>query len=84
MVLDVLVRGPWIYHSLLVVVYYLNLAWAAFRPDETNSILGIDPNAVLTVSVTQKGFQSVSWWDFKISQLIRRIKLVQFPTGNRP
>ena len=52
-----------------MIVNDLNVCGTFGRPHETDAKLVIDPNAVLTRTISCKGFQSVSWRD---SEIVKR------------
>jgi hypothetical protein len=53
-------------------------------PAETNPILIIDADTMLTASISLKAFQSVSWWNCELAQLPNPIELCQLATDDRP
>jgi hypothetical protein len=53
-------------------------------PNEANSILLVDPDAVLPLSVSRKSFKTVPYWDPKVFQLLSRVQHFQFSAGNSP
>ncbi len=66
---------------LLVIVGDLDLESIALPPDEANSPLVVDPNAVLALAVTQKFLEVVSRRNIQVSQGIRRIQNPEFDVG---
>jgi len=64
-----------------VIVDDLNVLCVAIAPDETDSPLIINPDAVLPPSVSGEGFQSVSRWNAEIFKLYTAVQHPQFPQG---
>jgi len=62
-----------------VVIDDLNVARIRIHPSEANPPLIVDPNAVLTFSVTGEGFETIRWNDSQIGERRCRMELVQFP-----
>jgi hypothetical protein len=52
-----------------MVIHNLDIDWARFRPSETNSILVIDMDAVLSFALSCKRFQSITGWN---AQFVKR------------
>ena len=59
-----------------MVVDDLN-AMGAGVPSETDAPLVIDPNAVLTGSITTQGFKPIAWWNTKVVEPGRGIQQLQ-------
>ena len=68
----------------LVVVDNLDLFGPGVRPEETDSVLIVDSDAVLSGSIPGKGFQAVSRRRAKIAQLRGRIELIELSPGDSP
>src|SRR5690606_27444909 len=79
-VLDLLELEP---YKTSMVVGDFNSFWTLIGPEETNSILIIDTNAVLTFSVSCKCFKPVSRGNSQLIEQRYRIQLVQLP-GRQP
>jgi len=67
-----------------VVVDNLDLFGPDVRPEETDSVLIIDSDAVLSGSIPGKRFQAVSRRRAKIAQLGGRIELIELSRGDSP
>jgi len=52
------------------------------RPAEAHSVLPVDLNAVLALTITVQWFQHIAGRNFKIIQLTCRLELPNFPQGN--
>jgi hypothetical protein len=68
----------------LVVVRDFDFVGINPLPAETDPVLIIDADAVLTASIPFKALQSVSRWNRELAQLPDPIKLRQFATDDRP
>ena len=66
---------------LLVIVGDLDLESIALPPDEANSPLVIDPNAVLTLAVAREFLEVVSRRNIQICQAISCIQNPKFDVG---
>jgi hypothetical protein len=53
-------------------------------PTKTDTILVIDPNVVLTLSVSMKPFEPVSWRNSEFEKFTHSINLVQLTPGYWP
>jgi hypothetical protein len=53
-----------------MIIHNLNLENITFAPNETNTKLIVNPNAVLALSITFQGLKMITWKDGKIAQLI--------------
>jgi hypothetical protein len=51
----------------------------AIFPDKANSVLVIDPDAVLAAPIAMQGFQPISRRRLEIIDCVRRIEHFQFP-----
>jgi len=65
-----------------VVVYYLNIFRTGFGPSETDAVLVVDSNAVLSEAITFQCFKSVSWRNSQILKPGCDLKLPEFPASN--
>lgn len=52
-----------------MVVNNLNFKRITITPNEANTILIVDADAVLTFPITLQGFEMIAWKDCQISQL---------------
>lgn len=68
----------------LVIVRDLDAIGEARLPNEANTILIVDPDAVLTVSVTAQRFQPVAGGHRKLGQFLNAVDLVELPSSDRP
>ncbi len=68
----------------LMVIHDLDPVWTRIRPDETNPILVINPQAMLPFTVTAQDLQPVSRWNFEFTKGRDRIQLIKFPSGYFP
>jgi len=59
-----------------MIIRNLYSARTAVAPDKANSILVVDPDAVLSGSISAQGFQPVAGWDLEIVERLRRIELI--------
>jgi hypothetical protein len=64
-----------------VIISNLDLESIALPPDEANSPLVIDPNAVLALAVTREFFEAVSWRNSQVCQGIRCIQNPKLDVG---
>jgi hypothetical protein len=62
-----------------VIIDYLYVRRVSLPPYETDSVLVVDPNAVLPQTVAFQGFQIVASCNREIAQLSRRVQCFQFP-----
>jgi hypothetical protein len=67
-----------------MIVNYFDARRALRGPAEANSVLVVDANTELTLSVTLQCFQAVGWRGLEVFERVRNAKLIQFPSGNRP
>jgi hypothetical protein len=51
-----------------MIIDNLNLVCTIFLPDETYSILVIDPDTVLSCPVALELFKAVAWWDSQVGE----------------
>jgi hypothetical protein len=74
-----------------MVVSHLDISRTFGCPPETDPVLVIDSNAVLTSTVILEGLQLVAWWYAKVAQVESGIQVVKLspcditqPFGTRP
>ena len=74
-----------------MVVHYLAFVGVAVVPSETDPVLIVDPDAVLTASVATEFFQAASWWHSQIVQILciveyhqLSLRLPLYVTGELP
>jgi len=67
-----------------MIVYDFNSVCVSLVPIEADMPLVIDPNAVLSHTVSSQSLKATSWRDKKIIQLLRRIQQEQFPLSGAP
>jgi hypothetical protein len=65
-----------------MIIHNLNLENITVAPNETNTKLIVNPNAVLTLSIPLQNLKVIAWKDRKIAQLIGRMQVHQFSLGN--
>jgi hypothetical protein len=53
-------------------------------PLETNPVLIVDSNAMLSFPITGKFFKAITRWHHQIVQPCRRIQLIQLPCRDSP
>jgi hypothetical protein len=63
-----------------VVVDYLNVDRTRFRPAEADSVLVVDPDAVLPSAVSPEGFEAIARW---YSQVVQDLGLVECIESSR-
>ena len=68
----------------LVVIRDFDFVGIALLPAETDSILFIDADTVLTAPISLKSLQSVVRWHGKLSKVSDSIELRQLAADNRP
>jgi hypothetical protein len=62
-----------------VVINDLNAFRAFFGPDEADTPLIVDANAMLTLTIALQGFQAIARWRTKKFQCRRTVELLKFP-----
>jgi hypothetical protein len=67
-----------------VIVCDFDFVDIVLLPTKTNSILLIDPNAMLTFSVPTQPLQPVPWWDPQLREVLYAVQLIQFAPNHRP
>jgi hypothetical protein len=67
-----------------MVVDDRHVGWASLGPSEADSELVVDPNAVLSLSVSSERLQAISGGDPQVSQHVGLVQLVQTPSGDGP
>jgi hypothetical protein len=65
-----------------VIVDDLDLITITILPDEADTDLVIDPDAMLSLSVSLQSFQTVSRGYYQVGQLGRVVEHTQPPSGN--
>jgi hypothetical protein len=56
---------------------------AGISPSETHPELIVDPDAVLSLSIAFKGFQTIPGWNAKVIQPSRNLQLTKLAAGYR-
>ena len=64
-----------------MVVHYLHVFGACFRPAKTDAPLIVDPDAVLAGSIALQSLQSIARWHTQIVQAARDIELPELTPG---
>jgi hypothetical protein len=67
-----------------VVIRDLNLVDISSLPSETDPILIINSDTVLSAPVRPQPFQAISWWYSELSEIFHAINLIEFPSGHLP
>ena len=67
-----------------MIVYNLDSHRIISLPGETDAILLVDPDAVLTFAVAMERLQTIPRWYTQIVQRLGRVKLIEFPNGDAP
>jgi hypothetical protein len=62
-----------------VVIHNLNIVCVSFAPNEAETPLIVDANAILSPSVATQGFQMISRRRHQISQFSRAVQLPKLP-----
>ena len=62
-----------------MIVDDLDLLRIVVSPDETDAILVVDPNTVLSSPFALQGFKSATGENREVSQLLRRVQLKKLP-----
>lgn len=70
--------------GLLVIIRDLNLVDISSLPSETNPILIVNSDAVLSVSVRPQPFEAISRWYSELTESFHAINLIEFPSGHLP
>ncbi len=65
-----------------MIVNNFNIRWAILSPYKADSILIIDTNTVLALTITLQWFKSVTRWRTEKLQRLSCIQLRQFATSN--
>jgi len=67
-----------------VVVRDFDVVGITSLPAETDSILLIDADAVLSLSISHETLQPIARWDRELPQVADPVKLSQFPANHCP
>lgn len=67
-----------------MIVRDFDFVGIAILPPEANSILIVDPNAVLACAIATEPLKSVSGWNSQVLKTLNPIKLSQLPASNGP
>jgi hypothetical protein len=67
-----------------VVVDDLDFVGMALLPTETDTILLVDPNAVLAPTIAAQSFESVARLDRQMLKISNPVDLIQLPSSNWP
>jgi hypothetical protein len=51
-----------------MIINYLNVKRITIAPNETDAILIVDANTVLTLPITLQSFKAIPWKDCQITQ----------------
>jgi len=64
-----------------VIIHYLDIVCVPFAPEEADTPLVIDPDAVLSLSVAMQGFQAISRRRHQVTQFRGAVQLPKLPAG---
>ncbi len=67
-----------------MVVCDFDLVRIALLPTETDSVLFIDPNAMLTLPVAPESLQSIPGGDTQFRKVLYAVQLIQLAPNHRP
>jgi len=67
-----------------MVVHNFHVCWPRICPAETDAVLIINTNTLLSLSISLQGFQAVSWRNPKFVQRNYGVKLIKLAGGNLP
>ena len=67
-----------------MVVHNFYVCWPRIRPAKTDSVLIIQPNTVLSLSIPFQGFQPVTWGNVEFLDCGHGVKLIEFASGYLP
>lgn len=76
--------GESAFTDLLVIIRDFNLVDISSLPSETDPILIVDSDTVLSTSVRPQPFEAISWRYSKLSEIFHAINLVEFPSSYLP
>jgi len=65
-----------------VIIHDLDIVCVPLEPNEAETPLVVDPNAVLSLSVAVQGFQTIAGRRHQVSQFGRAVQLAQLPACN--
>jgi hypothetical protein len=65
-----------------VIIHDLDIVCVPFAPNEADTPLVVDPDAVLPLSVAVQGFQAISRRRYQVSQFRRAVQLPKLPARN--
>ena len=74
--------GESAFTDLLVIIRDFNLVDISSLPSETDPILIVDSDTVLSASVRPQPFEAISWRHSELSKIFHTINLIQFPSGH--
>ena len=64
-----------------MIINDLNLIGIVGFPDEANAPLIVDPDAVLSSSITFQFLKSIGWWNAEIGQVFGVVEISQLAIG---
>jgi len=67
-----------------VIVCDFDLTGISRLPSETDPVLIINSDAVLSVSVAPKPFQSIPWWNGELEEVPDVVDLVELSSSHAP
>jgi hypothetical protein len=67
-----------------MIVHDGHCVWPIRGPDEADTILLVDPDAVLARTVAFELFEAIRRWYAEIVQHVGLVKLIELATGNGP
>jgi hypothetical protein len=66
-----------------MIVDDFDILGAVISPSDTHPELVVDPDAVLSLSIAFKGFQTIPGWNAKVIQPARNLQLTKLAAGYR-
>lgn len=73
-----------VFTGFLVIVRDLNLVGISSLPSETDPILVVNSDTVLSAPVRAQSLKAVSWWNSQFDEIPHAIDLIEFPSGHLP
>ncbi len=64
-----------------MIIHDLDIVCVPFAPNEADTPLVVDPDAVLPLSVAVQGFQAISRRRYQVSQFRGAVQLPKLPAG---
>ncbi len=67
-----------------MIIDNFDLIWTGQRPNKANSVLVIDPDAVLPFAISCKFFKMIARWNAQINKLFYGVEVIQLPGCHAP